>query len=1014
MNRFLALLVSFCFVALGAVPPPTQPTLKTFNTISDMVAALPTVFGTNCLVLGRTTANDGGGGYFYTAPELVTTTTNTGTIFRSSSNTNYLWTRIYSGPVNVLWFGAKGDGVTDDSTAIQSAYLIAGNPNQVVFPPGNYKFTQSGSTQWIVGGSDVNTIGAKTYADILASADTNIVYAGGYQSVSSAAANLSSGVTERHYFDYANVSRVRQDGNIVQCELYLDAKPAQLTAFYFEVWRSNGNGLASWDRVSREDILPLLSAGINTVTLANPVAALEGDWVGFGWTASSDPGDFLTTISSGSDTDGMWQSDADPGSVGVAWKSQTSAGTVYVPIRTKMTAPYAIFIGDSIICGANWHNAYTVTPVKEERQSVFPWKVGRSLGITYQNMGIGSQTTTQIASRFTTDVINLHPKLVIMEGGINDVVSSTNSFYTNWQTMLAAAQSAGIKVAITTILPRTANSTPEATTVDTLNTWLLTLPSQYSNVIGVFDSELLLGQFRPGGTAGNLWDMRPAYVDTDGTHPTRLGYSQMARGIISAISDLQVNGSLSAGDANIRKDVVFAKNLGPHRIYTESSVVPEQPGSDLLVQAGGAAPVSTNQSGGYLHLSSGSVSGSGASEIVFNVAGGFGSSGSVHLPVGVAHLGNTYGGVGLTNSAARWTVKGGSSGNPNLFQVQNSSGTDIADVFFDGSGHGVLDIKNSAAAVKMRFWSGGAGYINTGFNFGIGNASPTYLFSVGSASQLGVDASGNLGIGVDPGYSSWTPKIGVKSSGGGSGDGIAVFGSNNTNIVLLYQGPANDGVIDVKNSASATTARLWAAGDSYINTGHNLGVGNSSPTYLFSVGSASQFGVDSSGRLGAYIAPSANALIGVKKSSANGVNDTLVVFNANGTNVVGSYIDSTGGGGDGVTDWSDHLGVNKARIYASGPSFVSDDFQIVTAGKTLSLKTGSNAAVGSVTLTNGQATVFTTALDANSLVFATIQAPIGTFGGIAVTNKVTSTSFEIRSSSATDASVVGWWIMDTQ
>lgn len=69
---------------------------------------------------------------------------------------------------------------------------------------------------------------------------------------------------------------------------------------------------------------------------------------------------------------------------------------------------------------------------------------------------------------------------------------------------------------------------------------------------------------------------------------------------------------------------------------------------------------------------------------------------------------------------------------------------------------------------------------------------------------------------------------------------------------------------------------------------------------------------------------------------------------------------------------------------------------------------------GTVTLTNGQATVYTTALDANSIVFATIQNPSGTFGGISVTNKINATSFELRSSSATDTSVVGWWIVEHQ
>lgn len=115
MNRFLALLVSLCFVALGAVPPPTQPTMRTFNTIADMVAALPTVFGTNAIVLGYSSSGDGGGGIFWSQPELVTTTTNTSTIFRSTSNTNFLWYRNILGPINSVWSNPYVYGTTSNS-----------------------------------------------------------------------------------------------------------------------------------------------------------------------------------------------------------------------------------------------------------------------------------------------------------------------------------------------------------------------------------------------------------------------------------------------------------------------------------------------------------------------------------------------------------------------------------------------------------------------------------------------------------------------------------------------------------------------------------------------------------------------------------------------------------------------------------------------------------------------------------------------------------------------------------
>lgn len=53
----------------------------------------------------------------------------------------HVWDRDYSGAVNVKWFGAKGDGTTDDTAAIQSAINCAASgatPLRVFFPGGVY------------------------------------------------------------------------------------------------------------------------------------------------------------------------------------------------------------------------------------------------------------------------------------------------------------------------------------------------------------------------------------------------------------------------------------------------------------------------------------------------------------------------------------------------------------------------------------------------------------------------------------------------------------------------------------------------------------------------------------------------------------------------------------------------------------------------------------------------------------------------------------------------------------
>jgi hypothetical protein len=90
-----------------------------------------------CVAQGFWSAGDGGGGLFF-LDRTSTESDNYGTIVPCVSGGR--WKRIYSGPLNVKWFGAMGNGASSDTDALQKAIDTAdGAP--IFAPPGKYVVT---------------------------------------------------------------------------------------------------------------------------------------------------------------------------------------------------------------------------------------------------------------------------------------------------------------------------------------------------------------------------------------------------------------------------------------------------------------------------------------------------------------------------------------------------------------------------------------------------------------------------------------------------------------------------------------------------------------------------------------------------------------------------------------------------------------------------------------------------------------------------------------------------------
>jgi len=93
-----------------------------------------------------------------------------------------------------------------------------------------------------------------------------------------------------------------------------------------------------------------------------------------------------------------------------------------------------VFIGDDVIAHAVFHNR------------------------AYINRSISGQTTPQMLVRFRQDVIALHPKVVVIEGGLNDIAGVTGpgtegTLTDNLASMTDLAKAHSIRVVIASLSP---------------------------------------------------------------------------------------------------------------------------------------------------------------------------------------------------------------------------------------------------------------------------------------------------------------------------------------------------------------------------------------------------------------------------------------------------------------------------------------------------------------------------------------------------------------------------------
>ena len=188
----------------------------------------------------------------------------------------------------------------------------------------------------------------------------------------------------------------------------------------------------------------------------------------------------------------------------------------YAEANAQVTeAPKAVLMGDSITDG--WPSA---DPESFSDNNI----VGR---------GISGQGTSQMLLRFRQDVIELHPKYVVILAGTNDIAENSGKIdmektFGNIVSMCDLAKANGIKPIICSVIPAASfrwhpHVTGAAEKIVQLNQMLKAYAKE--NKIKYVDYHSAMKDERGG---------LPESLAKDGVHPTREGYDIMKNLLLKA------------------------------------------------------------------------------------------------------------------------------------------------------------------------------------------------------------------------------------------------------------------------------------------------------------------------------------------------------------------------------------------------------------------------------------------------------------------------------------------------
>lgn len=155
--------------------------------------------------------------------------------------------------------------------------------------------------------------------------------------------------------------------------------------------------------------------------------------------------------------------------------------------------------------------------------------------------GIAGQTSFQFLLRFREDVINLHPEIVVINYGTNDIAMNAGPYneditFGNVLSMVDIARANGIKVVLASCLPAEGFSwRPEVTDAMNKIRSLNERVKAYAEENDIPYADYFSALINEDGTA-----MKSEYANEQpAVHPNTLGYSVMEEILLSTIEKLK-------------------------------------------------------------------------------------------------------------------------------------------------------------------------------------------------------------------------------------------------------------------------------------------------------------------------------------------------------------------------------------------------------------------------------------------------------------------------------------------